>query len=106
MIIVGLMIYRMVVGGIEAVIIMNDRAKEVINELKKERDDLLAENKSSRMRSMVDNDVGEIWCELRKLKKACIHDNAEVKSAKRMMKIACVVAVASWVILLFVFFSS
>ena len=60
---------------------MSQRAKDLILDLKDDRDYLLEENRSLRSLKMdtvnVDNDVAELWLELRKLNKA--HGNEHLK---------------------------
>ena len=85
---------------------MSKRAKEVLNELKDERDMLLAEKMNLWMLNNAGNyeeDVAKIWLELRKLKKAHLQEHGELHIAKRNMKIAYVVAMISWMVLIYVF---
>ena len=78
---------------------MSKRAKEVLNELKDERDMLLAVKMNLCMLNNIGNyeeDVAKIWLELRKLKKAHLQEHI----AKRNVKIAYVVAMVSWMVLI------
>ena len=83
---------------------MSKRAKEVLNELKEERDMLLVEKMNLWMLNNAgsgnyEEDVAKIWLELRKLKKAPLQEHGELHIAKRNMKIAYVVAMISWMVL-------
>ena len=78
---------------------MNERAREVINELKEENKRLVAENWNFRNsgRRNIEDEVTELWAEL---KKAKYKQEGELSSARRKMRVVVYAALFSWLILL------
>ena len=81
---------------------MNERARDVINELKEENKMLQAENLKwgNSGRRNFEVEVDELWAEL---KKAQYKQEEELSSARRKMIVAVFSALFSWVILIIYF---
>ena len=78
--------------------LMNERARDVINELKEENKRLVAENwnlKNSGRRNF-EGEFAELWAEL---KKAQYKQEGELSNAIIKMKVVVITALFSWVII-------
>ena len=81
---------------------MNERVRDVINELKDENKRLVVENMNlgNSGRCSIEGEVAELWVELKIRKKAHYKQEGELNSARRKMRVAVVAALFSLVILL------